>query len=388
MKPATAVVFSLVVFASSTVSRAESVEACPADKYKPCTSFRTSRAIQDHTPIIESHTSGFARSKGSWKVFVGYGPSETCAKVSLTMDMGPVDVDRTYDRVFHRGGGVIGDSGSFMHKLGDVESGLRILTSSCRVPDGGSRRLDADAEERRELERARERLALQEERERLALEEQRERLELESERDRVAVETAREKRNQEARLAQIRRAREAEREQQRLALEANRRDEAQARMRRAELERARERERLAEQQRALEQADDLRAVAGFLGGLSAGLAELNRGGSAGTAAGTAVSETLRKLGTSTDSPTDWSAGSSATVGDDCTQAQRRAEQRLRVAQNQSVGGMGICDTARHYVSTLQAVRGALASGGCPAHALRQYDQAIAQARQTAFASCS
>ena len=75
-----------------------------------------------------------------------------------------------------------------------------------------------------------------------------------------------------------------------------------------------------------------------------------------------------------------------TFGGSCADAQRRAEQRLRTAQSRSVSGM--CDTARHYVSTLQSVRRELASGGCPAHALRGYDQAITQAGQTARASCN
>ena len=53
--------------------------------------------------------------------------------------MGPIDGLRKYERVFTGRGGVISDTGSFMHKDGDVESGLKIAFAGCRIPDPGPR---------------------------------------------------------------------------------------------------------------------------------------------------------------------------------------------------------------------------------------------------------
>ena len=255
------VIVSLALIAHATVSSAESLDECWAEKYKNCSAFRTSRTIEEHTPIIDNHMFGFTRSKGRWKIVVAYGPQETCAKVSLNLDMGPLDVDRRYDHVFNRGGGVISDSGSFMHRMGDVESGLRVVNLSCRVPDPESQKIDAEAQDRRALEEEREHLALEEEREHLALEEERERLALEEER----------RTEEELRLAQARRARDEERQRQRLDEERRRWEEQwaaleqaaaerRARERLAELQRERARESLEEQQRAQRRASSLHAV--------------------------------------------------------------------------------------------------------------------------------
>ena len=381
MNHASTVVLLLAVLTPVAASSAEIVDQCPADKYKDCSVFRTSRTIEDYASIIDSQ--GFARSKGSWKIRVDYRPPETCAKVSLTMDVGPFDGNRQYDQVFHRGGGVISDSGYFLHETGDVESGLRILTSSCRVPDSDSNKLDADAEERRELEEERERLALEEERERLAIEEERERMGLAAELERLAMEVEKQRREEEeARLAQARSAQEKERERQRLAQERQRLEAQRIDRRLAELERAAERKRLEEEGARKRKANTWAAV-GILSGIVDGLAQRDGGGRPGTE----LLESLIRLdgATSMDSNGSPAGGSPASVGS-CAQAQRRAEQIVRAAQNQSFGGM--CGTARHYVSTLQAVRRELASGGCPAHTLGAYDRAIAEARQTASASCN
>ena len=155
------------------------------------------------------------RSKGKWTITVGYGPEEKCAIVSLFVDMGPLDFDREYERVFMNGGGAISDSGTFIHKIDDVESALRIHNSTCRVPAPESQKSDAESKERQALEEERERLALEEEREHLALEEERERLALEEERERLALEEERERLAEEHRLAE-------ERESQRLARAAER----------------------------------------------------------------------------------------------------------------------------------------------------------------------
>ena len=121
----------LAVSASAAGYSAAVVDECPAKKYKPCASFNTSRTIEEHTPLMENSLAGYIRSKGRWSIHLGYGPSATCAKVSLTVDMGPLDMHRTYERIFHNGRGVVTDSGTFLHPTDEVESGLRIMTSSC-----------------------------------------------------------------------------------------------------------------------------------------------------------------------------------------------------------------------------------------------------------------
>ena len=177
------IAFAFAVPANPADSFAQSLDECPAKRYKECPAFRTSRTIQVHS-TVGGQISGYTRSKGKWEIVVGYGPPETCAKVSLFLGMGPLDGDRRYDHVFHRGGGVISDSGSFMHQVDEVETGLRIHNATCRIPDSESARLEADPDERQALEDQREHLALEEERERLALEAEQERLALEAERQR------------------------------------------------------------------------------------------------------------------------------------------------------------------------------------------------------------
>ena len=397
MNYAPAVVLMIAASASATgLYAAETIDECPAEKYKQCASFNTSRTIEEHTPLMENSIAGFIRSKGSWKISVGYGPAETCAKVSLWVDMGPLDIIRTYERVFRNGRGVISDSGSFLHLSDDVESALRIMTSSCRVPDEPDpERLDAEAREREELEAERERLALEEERERLARgAEESERLVLAEERERLALEAERQRQEEVRSLTQAQRAREQEWERQWLARERQRRqriEEERERTRLAELqhehEQQRERERLNEQ-RAREEADAVYSSASQ--GIMAGVSALLRGEAPDVAifrGGSTFLLDLAGMENAASIVSELNAGVGGSFGATCDRAQRRVEDML-AERTRSGQGMGMCDSHRYFLRTMQDARRELASGGCPAHALSEYDRTIAQASQSARTTCN
>ncbi len=246
--------------------------------------------------------------------------------------------------------------------------------------------------EQQELEEERERLALEEERERLALEEERERLALEQERQRLA---------EEQRLAQRRQELEEQQRRQRLAQQQREREEGQRLL--AQQQRDRESQRLAKEMRETDrrsiaqQQARLRAkkrrqdnarntIMGLMKGVAGGLAELNESGNSGMAILKGLADGLKA---SSSKDLAGVSGDGGAVSGSCEQAQRRIEQRLAAHnRNLRVGGMGMCAIARYYVRMLQEVRGELAGGGCPAHAIRTYDRSIAQARQTARASCN
>ena len=212
------VALALVISASPGISRAApELDQCPAKKYKVCSAFSTSVEIGEHEPIIDNHLAGFSRSKGAWKISVRYQPEVECAKVNILLNMGPIDPLRQYKETFRDGGGVISDSGTFMHKIDDLQSALRIPHSSCYVPDEGETKRAALAEDGKRSKDELERLALEEERERLALEREREQRELEKERERLALERERLELEQEFEAEQERRWLAQERERRRLA---------------------------------------------------------------------------------------------------------------------------------------------------------------------------
>ena len=122
MRHVSAVGLIIALSALSTGASAATVDYCPADNYMDCPNFTASRSITEHTQIMDNRVSGFARSTGSWKIAVGYGPPESCAKISVSVDMGPFDGYRTYERSLRGGGGEITDSGPFMHGIESVES--------------------------------------------------------------------------------------------------------------------------------------------------------------------------------------------------------------------------------------------------------------------------
>ena len=390
MKHLIAVIIALVVSAQAVDSSAQTVtEGCMAEKFKVCPSFRTNRSIGDYTTMIDAQ--GYTRSQGSWKIFVSYGPPESCAKISLYVDLGPFEADRQYERVFRGGGGVISDSGRFLHRTGEVESGLRVHNASCQVPDLESEEPGAAGDQREVLDEERERLELEQERERLALEEEQERLTFEEEKarlvlelERLAVEEERQGMEERARLAQDLKGRKQEWERQRLERERQLHEpileNLRAQKRRlAAQRREQEPERLVVEQKPKQQSGSALAVLGVLGGIVDGLSQ-RRGG------GTPVRNLFETLGRM-EGAESMSSGGTGTVTGSCARAQQRIKQRLSSA-SQSMSGMGMCRTARLYVSTLEGVRGELASAACPAQVVSAYDQAIAQGKQAARASCN
>ena len=116
------------------VSAAEVVHACDAKVFEPCPSFSARVNLNEHTVLFDSKHFGYTRGKGSWTVKVAYEPRESCAKVSLFVEKGPLDFDRIYERTFSNGVGTIGDSGVFMYKTGQLETALRVKSSTCYIP--------------------------------------------------------------------------------------------------------------------------------------------------------------------------------------------------------------------------------------------------------------
>ena len=188
---------------------ASEVDSCPAERYEPCSFFAASVALGENEPIIDNHVAGFTRSKGSWTISVRYRPETQCAKVKIFVDMGPIDSLGEYRQDLRNGAGEISDAGTFMHKIDNLESALRIVSSSCRTPYQGDSRSDTVAGDDETLEKyERERLAFEERR---ALEEERERLAFEEERERLALDAAQERR----RIEQVRERERRRAEQER-----------------------------------------------------------------------------------------------------------------------------------------------------------------------------
>ena len=384
----TCFLFIFLMSHSGGAYAAQVVQECAAERFVKCPSFSVSRTIGEHTPVTVRPLAGFVRSKGRWTITVGYGPAEKCAKVSFWVNMGPLDFDRKYDRVFINGGGSISDSGSFIHEVDNLESALRVHSSSCRVPapdprpegrpDSQTHRTDAESKEREILDEERERQELEEERERQAMEEERERLALDEERRRLEEEQrlAEQRRERERqRLAEERRERERrrlaeerrERERRRLAEERRERE----RRRLAAERRERERKRLArqrreqERRRAKEQSDaDAAAAMALIGGFLQGLA--GGSGSPGYIGG---------------SP---SYGGS---GGGCERIGERLARELEMVNN--VHANSICGMGRGTARALTRARNQLAARNCASRReLADMDRSIRQARATARASCS
>ena len=377
----TTICFFLFVFmlyaGASYAARVE--HGCSAEKFIPCPSFRVSRTIGEHTPIIDNHIAGFTRSKGKWTITVGYGPPEKCAKVSFWVDMGPLDFDREYKRVFIKGGGAVSDSGSFMHEIDDLASALRVHNGRCLVP---APEPHPESKERQALEEERERLSLEEERERLALEEERERLALEEERERLAEEQRLAEERERQRLAEKRRERERQRlaEQQRLEEDRERRRLAQQRRERA---RRIARQRKEQERRRTERKSgaDAAAVLGLLKGMAGAASEMGKSGNPGMAILQGLADGLEGS-SSTDSGGSPSYGGGG--GQSCEQAKRRGARAL-ASRSRPSGGM--CAAHRSALRMYRTARRFLANGGCPAYEVRQYDRAIAQARRGVRAAC-
>lgn len=122
------------IFLSGSLHAAEVRHACDAQEFQPCPSYSVKVEVKEHATLFESRSFGYARSKGAWTVHVKYQPANECARVSLFVDIGPLEFDRVYKRIFVDGGGKIEDSGVFMYEIGRPDSALGVTSSSCFVP--------------------------------------------------------------------------------------------------------------------------------------------------------------------------------------------------------------------------------------------------------------
>ena len=384
-----AVPVTLAVVASPLPAYAASeVDLCPAERYEPCSFFKASLELGDHEQIIDNHVAGFTRSEGSWTIGVRYQPETQCARIDIVVDMGPLDIPRQYREGFRDGAGKIRDSGTFMHRIDDLEDALGILSSSCRVPKAQNREPDTAAgdggtpdEEERErlaLEREREQLALKREQERLAL--ARERLALEQD---IAATRVRERLERE----RARRLAEQERERERLALERA-------------LEATRERERLAQQRREQEELERLEAqrdereredtaeasVADAFGAIVTGLGLGVLAGAAITGDDEAFDAAAGALTNSMTGVRGLPGGThaSAAGGSGCEGIGARLARDL----DRLSTGDGMCSTYRGYAAALTRARRDLASAGCATgRELADLDQKIRQTEAGARAAC-
>ena len=378
--PLIALAFAAVGFSDHSHAEPD-LDQCPAEKYTSCSSFMTSVEIGEREPIIDNHLAGFTRSRGAWKISVRYHPETECAKVNILLDMGPLDVPRQYRKVLRNGGGVISDSGTFMHRIDDVETALRIPSSSCHVPDPEASKEGAAAEDGETLDEERERLALAEERERLALDRERGRLELENERDRLVVERERLALAQELDAAERRRRLERERDRRRRLAEQQRQEDRerqplvrpQQRSASAELRSTiallRERaEREQERRRADKQAATDAMLTGLTMGLIGGVLEMAGEGSGGS----------------------FNPGALAALqgggGTDCDRIGQRLARELesmRSARGNSMCGMGL-----GMARALSRARSELSATNCASgQELAEMDRSIRQAQASARASC-
>ena len=347
--------------ASPPAYAASEIDSCPAERYEPCSFFTASVALGEHQQIIDNHVAGFTRSKGSWTISVRYQPETQCAKVKIFVDIGPIDSLGKYKQDLRNGVGEISDTGTFMHKIDNVESALRILSSSCRTPyQGGSKPDTATGDDETLDEEERERIALEEERERLALEKERERLALEQERERLALE--RERLALEQELEAVQKRRRAEQEQVRQLAEQQR-----------------ERERIAQLQREQEHAEAA-AQGSALNTIITGFGLGALVGSAITGDDevfNAAASLLSQSAGSTYVPSDsYSSG-----GSGCEQIGLRMARGLERLNNSNTG---LCAMYRGTAQVYRQTRNELTAAGCP---MAGFDEAIRQAEAGARGAC-
>ena len=362
----------LVVFLLSGNSHgAEVVPECEARSYKSCPTFLTTVTIGRHEEIIDNSLAGFTRSDGSWTIDVRYQPEGSCAVVKMLLNIGPIDFPRSYERTFMGGGGQVRDSGRFMHKTGDPEGSLRLLSSSCFVPaelsaaEDGQPSHSGGETKPNQLDVLLERLARGEQGEPQDLDDQLERL------------VSEERRAQ--RAAQERERRRAEQEQERKRLAQQQREQDEALRLLAERRRAAELRRHQDEQEdayAAAQSSDLNSVItafGFgalVGGAITGDDEMF------DAADRAFSHVL-------DSPYVPS-GSDSSGGSGCEQIGARLARDL----DSLSGSNSMCTIYRGTAQAYGQARNELAATGCAtSQELEDLDQAIRQAVAGARASC-
>ena len=359
-----------VAAASPPAYAASEIDSCPAERYQPCSFFAASVALGENEQLIDNHIAGFTRSKGSWTISVRYQPETQCAKVNIFVDMGPIDSFGEYKEDLRNGVGEISDSGTFMHKIDNLESGLRIVSSSCRTPYQAASKPDtaaSDDETLDEEERGRlvleERRALEEERERLAFEEERNRLALEAAQKRRRIDEARERERRRAEQERSHRLAEQQRERER---------------RRAAQERANQ---LAEQQREREEAA---AQGSALNTIITGFGLGALVGSAITGDDEVFDAASRLLSQSAGS-TYVPSHSDSSGGSGCEQIGKRLAHNLESLSGSSSMCTIYSGTARAY----SQARNELAATGCASsQELADLDEAIAQARSGARSVCN
>lgn len=372
---------ALAVAAASPPAYAVSeIDSCPAERYQPCSFFAASVALGENEQLIDNHIAGFTRSKGSWTISVRYQPETQCAKVNIFVDMGPIDSFGEYKEDLRNGMGEISDSGTFMHKIDNLESALRIVSSSCRTPYQAASKPDTAASDDETLDgEERGRLALEERR---ALEEERERLAFEEERNRLALEAAQKRRRiNEARERERRRA-EQERSH-RLAEQQRERERRRAAQERATqlAEQQRERERIARLQREREEAT---AQGSALNTIITGFGLGALVGSAITGDDEVFDAASRLLSQSAGS-TYVPSHSDSSGGSGCEQIGKRLARNLESLSGSSSMCTIYSGTARAY----SQARNELAATGCASsQELADLDEAIAQARSGARSVCN
>ena len=338
-------------------------------------------ALGEHQQIIDNHVAGFTRSKGSWTISVQYQPETQCAKVKIFVDMGPIDSLGEYKRDLRNGVGEMSDTGTFMHKIDNVESALRILSSSCRTPYQGNSEPDTAAgEDEMLVDEERERLALEEERERLALEKERERLALEQERERLALERERLALEHELEAVQKRRRAEQERARQ-LAEQQRERERRRAEQKRAHdlAEQQRERERIAQLQREQEHAEAA-AQGSALNTIITGFGLGALFGSAITGDDEVFDAAASLLSQGVGS-TYVPSGGYSSGGSSCEQIGLRMAQGLERLYNSNTG---MCAVYRGTAQVYRQTRSELTAAGCP---MAGFDEAIRQAEAGARGAC-
>ena len=369
-------VLSIGVFSLGSLESlkaASEVDECYAEKYTTCSSFTTRIKIAEHHPIISNPLAGFIRSKGQWKITVRYEPVTSCAKIFFYLDMGPLDSLREYKRVFHDGGGVINDSGTFVHKTADAEKALQTVHSTCYVPDSKSEIQNAKSQESEALKIEREALEL--ERERNKMEENREQLALEKKRSMLEEELRatqeKQKLDRQRALQSARDKNQSEHERRKLEEEIKFREYTEELVRLGKIEKQQELQRYQEEQRREQERqehleyDNSTMLEAFMTGIAVGLID-------------SVSDMLvNEFGGST-----MSGEYSASGGTHCEQIGERLARDLEMAGSNHIGSM--CNSARGMAQALIRARNDLAATNCASNwELEDWDRSIREAQATA-----
>ena len=341
---------------------AEVTAACDAKAYKKCPNFSVS-LTKGNISEVGGNFMGYVRSKGDWTINVRYEPRESCAKISLLVDMGPLDFYRDYKRVFTGGAGTISDSGTFVHETGNIDSALGIDSSSCRMPkeDESSKRtqqqqqefdesLDARQDDGGETEGG---LGSEFEQQLLAMEQQTARWEQEELERRRLEQQEQASRDSESLIHTF--VKDINKDLARLKRQVE--DEQRAKRQRQQAQR--------QQQQASGSGLDT-----FLQGMVMGANVFNsiKGGG-------------RRFATTPS----WSSGG-GTGSSKCERAQHRIARQLESQSYQT--GRGQCLDVKSYLRMLQTAKSGLANAGCSRAEVNQFDPQIRWSKQTLNKVCN